>query len=132
MPTPNNHGFGMALTDGTQFWVFYLAAVGGLEEPTVQEWSTTASAGGVSYQAAWGFPGPVTFFRIYNDGTNYHFCVSGEGINYSTIYSTGITSFLTATKVGMMGFNENGTLDTVVANVWGWENVVGSGASLAW
>jgi len=124
----NAHVAGIAVTDGTKFIVLYLGT-GGL---TVQPWNSTSSAGSSDYANVWSIPGPAMFLRIYNDGSNYNFQVSGDGVKYQTLFSQGNTAFLTATRVGLfMATNDSGDAG-IVMNVWGWEAVTGAGTVLAW
>ena len=124
----NAHVAGIAVSDGTKFLVLYLGPNG----VTVQGWTSTTSGGSDNYSTAWTIPGPVIFMRIYDDGTDYNFQISGDGTSgsYSTLFSIGNTSFLTGTKVGLAATNNTSGDGQQTINCWGWEAVTGTGTAL--
>lgn len=48
------------------------------------------------------------YLRIYNDGTNFNFQYSLDGITYVTLSSVGVTNTITPNQVGLVVYNSSG------------------------
>jgi hypothetical protein len=130
MSAQNYHYCGIAVSDGTKFTIFTFTAQGNYVSLFVQNWGNTGTFSSSIYQGGWAVLGPATFLRVYNDGTDYNFQVSCDGINYATLLQQAVAAFLTATKVGFLMENQDASDGEIVMNVFGWEAVTGTGTVL--
>lgn len=132
MSAASYHYAGIAISDGTQFTIFTVLNQANTIGLYVQNWSSSSSLVSTLYGNGWFFSGPVVFLRIYNDGTNYNYQISGDGVTYTTVATQAVAAFLTATKVGFLMENQDASNFQIVMNVWGWEAVTGTGTVLTW
>lgn len=133
MPVSNYHIAGIGLSDGTKFITFALANFSGSGPASILifRWTNATAFSASELNVPFSVPGPVLFLRLYDDGTNMNYSASGDGKTFSPLFSEATGAFLTATTVGIVG-DANAADAQNVVNVWGWENVSGSGASLTW
>lgn len=98
------YGYGMFWTDGTglhtlQYYFTNSPNIGALY---VGRWTNVTTFGSWDLQQSitYGGPAPIQFMRLFDDGVTRHFQVSWDGINYTDIFSTPRTTFITPTQVG--------------------------------
>lgn len=71
-------------SDGTKLQFLYLFTNGHVNVQSNDNYSTYNST---QYDSFWASYGSLTWFKIRDDGTNMYFMVSGDGINFTTVYS---------------------------------------------
>lgn len=103
---------GMFLSNGTKLMTWSM-----LQTPQFgyQTWNTSSSINSTVFNGANTFaPTQTLYFKIKNDLTNYHFYYSVDGVNYTQMTTAGVTSFLTATKMGLHMYCSNGNTMTTI------------------
>jgi hypothetical protein len=97
---------GIAITDGTKLVTFGLSMGGGLQGFDVFHWTNVTTF--ASNPADQGFPtNGSMWLRVQDDGTNFIFSVSPDGVNFIQYFSESRTAFLVATRIGIV-FNRSG------------------------
>ncbi len=84
---------------------------------TQRDWSTPTAISATGAQFGWATSGPI-WFSITDDGANRSVKVSSDGYIFTTLYTVGRTSFLTADQVGFYVFTNSGTTNTDVAGTF--------------
>jgi hypothetical protein len=126
-----DHSAGIALTDGTKFITFVL--VGDVNSSLiVQRWNSFSSFNSNEVTVPWSWSGPVLFLRVFDDGTDNNYQVSGDGVTYTTLFSEANTAFLAASQAGLLVSNTDPNDGAIMMNVWGLEAVGGTGTALTW
>lgn len=110
-PFAANILIGMLVGDGTKLLTWSMVQVPAFD---LQSWNSSTSINATIFSgiAGIGFVN-VIYFKVHNDLTNYVFSYSVDGISYTQLAIEGVTSFLTATKMGLQMYCSNS--NTMVA-----------------
>jgi hypothetical protein len=96
---------------------FYLVVDAGANYFTVNNWTNATSFASGAFASNTAHPGAYVWMRITDDGTNRKFLISGNGRDWTEIYTDARTAFVTADQVGIIGYNNiAGTLKVPVVH----------------
>jgi hypothetical protein len=84
---------------------FYLVSDVGNNYFTINNWTNATTYSGGAFASNTSHPGAYLWLRITDDGTNRKFLISGNGRDWSEIYTDARTAFVTADQVGIIGYN---------------------------
>lgn len=105
MSTPTtpatNYSAGLAVTDGTKITMLFVGT-GGTPLLRVLNFNSFSSFNATAYQETW-VAAPLVYLQLNDDGTNFTFSYSTDGVNFRQVFQVGRGSFLsTPTALGVI------------------------------
>lgn len=95
--------YGIGMGDGTKFLVWYANTNGNAWNLDIGKWDNpTTNVGGLFDEDFFDICDNMQWFRIEDDGTNRHFSISRDGVNFLVVYSTSNTTYLTTSRIGII------------------------------